>query len=293
MAQLSHSATTQFTRPGAQRSIFIGDLRVTYLPDGVGLLNPGMWLPGASEDLWIDHAHLLNPDGWLTASLGALLIEHGDRAMLIDTGFGPLSVPTDVGTLHGGGLLDSLAAAGKNPADIELIAVTHLHLDHIGWLCLTPEPGPFAHTRVVVGETEWARPDLAIADGTAQVFLDRFSRQVTTITAGEEIFPGVRAIALPGHSLGHTGYLVTSRGQRLAAIGDALTTPLQVTHPDLTAAPDDDPIASRRTAARLIDDLAAPGTLGFAVHFADAQFGHITHHTTDGYRWNPHAPGLR
>ncbi|WP_218024084.1 MBL fold metallo-hydrolase [Nocardia xishanensis] len=31
-------------------------------------------------------------------------------------------------------MLDSLTAVGETPADIDLIAITHLHMDHIGWL---------------------------------------------------------------------------------------------------------------------------------------------------------------
>ncbi len=64
------------------------------------------------------------------ASLGGLLVEHGDRALLIDAGFGPESLPPDPGTprgaIRGGALPGNLAALGRSPAGIEAVAFTHL-----------------------------------------------------------------------------------------------------------------------------------------------------------------------
>lgn len=278
-----------YIRPAARYSHQIGEHHITYLPDGAALLEPRAWLPDAGEEVWTEHAHLIDPDGYLVASVGALLIEYGSRAMLIDAGFGPLAVPTSVGLLRGGQLLDSLAAAGKHPAEIELIAITHLHMDHIGWLW-QPAPGhttrPFEHVPVCVGETEWKHPELASADGATPAILDIFAQQVRTVRNGEEIFPGVTVLPIPGHTLGHTGYLIQSCGQRLIAFGDAITTPAQIAHPHLTTALDDLPALSQATTKRLIDALSQPGTTGFANHFADIQLGYVTRE--DGRtRWQP------
>ncbi|WP_068056356.1 MBL fold metallo-hydrolase [Nocardia xishanensis] len=277
-------------RPAAVHSHQLGEHTITYLPDGVALLEPEAWLPEADDQVWTEHAHLINDDGYLVGSVGALLIEYRGRAMLVDAGFGPLAVPTAVGLLRGGQLLDSFAAAGKDPREIELIAVTHLHMDHIGWLWAHP-PGhtdrPFADVRVVVGRTEWQHPELAAVDGTPREVLDIFAHQVRTISADEEIFPGVTAIPAPGHSLGHTGYLIESSGQRLITFGDALTTPAQITHPHLTTVTDDEPALSRATAMRLLHELTRPDTRGFGLHFADIQLGRVTTDTEGRHQWQP------
>ncbi|MFF0532895.1 MBL fold metallo-hydrolase [Nocardia amikacinitolerans] len=277
-------------RPAAIHSHQLGEHTITYLPDGLALLEPDAWLPDSDEQVWTDHAHLINDDGYLVASVGALLIEHRGRTMLIDAGFGPLAVPTAVGLLRGGQLLDSFAAAGKNPADVELIAITHLHMDHIGWLWAHPPDhtrSPFADTPVVVGHAEWEHPELAAADGTPAEVLDIFAHQVRTIGSGEEVFPGVTTMATPGHSLGHTSYLIESSGRRLIAFGDALTTPAQITHPHLTTVADDEPALARATAMRLLDELTRPDTLGFGVHFADLQLGRITTNSDGQRTWQP------
>ncbi|WP_280312016.1 MBL fold metallo-hydrolase, partial [Nocardia abscessus] len=187
-----------YTRPATLHHHQLGDHRITYLPDGVALLEPHTWLPDADDHIWAEHAHLINPDGYLVASVGALLIEHGNRAMLIDAGFGPLAVPTGFGLMRGGQLLDSLAAAGKTLADIELVAITHLHLDHIGWLWQTAPAtttSPFADIPVLIGDTEWQRSGHATAPGASAQMVGVLTAQFSTITDGGEIFPGVHAQA--------------------------------------------------------------------------------------------------
>ncbi|MFI6956620.1 MBL fold metallo-hydrolase [Nocardia sp. NPDC050408] len=276
----------RLTRPGALRIFEFGDHRITYLPDGFATLDPCAWLPESTEQLWRDHLALLNAEGDLTASIGGLLVEHGDQSLLIDTGFGPSQIPTPFGLMVGGQLLESLAAVDKTPADIDVIALTHLHLDHIGWLWQTTPASPFADTPVLVGDTEWDKRDLALVDGISPQMLDVFADHVNPIADGEDIFPGVRAIATPGHSLGHTGFVISSRGHRLIAFGDAMQTPIQISHPHLTAAPDDDPAQSVNTAKWLLDELTAPYTLGFGLHFADVQLGSVT--DIDGVStWRP------
>ncbi|WP_433194550.1 MBL fold metallo-hydrolase [Nocardia sp. CA-107356] len=279
-----------FTRPATSHHRQLGAHHITYLPDGVALLDPRVWLPGSDDRILTEHAHLINPDGYLVASIGALLIEYANRTMLIDAGFGPLAVPTPYGLMRGGQLLTSLAATGKAPADIELIAITHLHLDHIGWLWQSmpaTTASPFADTPVLVGDTEWDHRDLALASGISQEMLDTFTAHVHTIADGEEIFPGVHALATPGHSRGHLAYTITSPGHRLIAFGDAMQTPLQITHPELCAAVDDDPAESETTSRRLIDELTAPDTLGFGMHFSDVQFGRVTTDTRGEQVWLP------
>ncbi|WP_329410746.1 MBL fold metallo-hydrolase [Nocardia vinacea] len=277
-----------FTRPATSHHRQLGDHHITYLPDGVALLDPRVWLPSSDDRILAEHAHLINPDGYLVASIGALLIEYRNHTMLIDAGFGPLAVPTPYGLMRGGQLLNSLAATGKTPTDIELIAITHLHLDHIGWLWQSmPETtaGPFADIPVLVGASEWDQRDQAATTGISAEMLDTFSAQVHTIAGGEEIFPGVRALATPGHSLGHLAYDITSSRHRLIVFGDAMQTPLQITHPELNAAVDANPTESTATARRLIDQLTQPDTLGFGIHFADVQLGRVTVDTSGERVW--------
>nr|WP_228789749.1 MBL fold metallo-hydrolase [Nocardia cyriacigeorgica] len=200
-----------------------------------------------------------------------------------------MALPTPFGLIRGGELVRSLDTAGKQPDDIDAIALTHLHLDHIGWLW---QPGsPFTNTPVLVGDIEWHHRHLAATDGVTSEILDTFADRVRTITDHQQVAPGIHATTTPGHSLGHLTYTLTTARHRVIAFGDALQTPVQIRRPELTSALDDDPDASRTTARRLVDDLSTPGTLGFGTHFADTQLGRVTTTPTGTRTWQPHTSG--
>jgi glyoxylase-like metal-dependent hydrolase (beta-lactamase superfamily II) len=253
----------------------LGDLTISYVPDGAVDLKPRAWFPGTTDAFWAARPEYLNAAGNLVASIGGLLVEHGDRALLIDAGVGPLAWPDDparpIGALRGGALPASLAALGRDPAAVEAVAITHLHVDHTGWLApAAGAPSPLAGAEVLVSAPEWEHRALSDTDPAA---LDGFAGRVRTTTDGEEIFPGVRVRTTSGHTAGHTLYEIVSGGRRLLAFGDALHSPVQVDHPEISAAVDHDPALSADVRRRIVADLAEPDTIGFGGHFADVQFG--------------------
>lgn len=289
------SSDVRFRRPARTRTIRLGDLRVSYLADGAVGLKPRGWLPATTADDWVTYADHLDERGHIVASVGGLLVERGARALLIDTGFGPQNRPDDavderVGALRSGGLLDSLREVGRRPEDVDAVAITHLHGDHLGWAC-HPAPGdarpPFAHAPHFVGAPEWEQRHLAAAHGAPAEKLAVFAGQVRTVTDGEEIFPGVRALITPGHTPGHVVYEITSNGERLLAFGDALHSPVQVAHPEWSAAVDHDAVLSAEHRHRLVDELGKPSTLGFGIHFADVVFGRAARGAEGRAVWVP------
>jgi glyoxylase-like metal-dependent hydrolase (beta-lactamase superfamily II) len=78
-----------------------------------------------------------------------------------------------------------------------------------------------------------------------------------------------------GHTAGHAEYILTAAGRRLIAFGDTLHSPVQIGHPEWSAAVDHDPAQSADHRRRLIAELEEPATTGFGIHFADVQFGHV------------------
>lgn len=273
----------RWARPARVRSIELGELRLSYVPDGLAQISPSGWLPQATAEFWAERPHLLDADGYLVGGLGGLLIENGDRAMLVDAGLGPVTIPGHrtgrlLGVLAGGAFPQSLAALGRAPERIEAVAFSHLHDDHVGW-ALRDE---LAHAELVVAEPEWAfwreyLPPPVVAAMRARL---------RVVRDGEEIFPGVRVLASPGHTPGHTGYLITSGDARLVAFGDGLHSPVQIGHPDWLAGGDMDPALAVRSRLRIVDELLVPGTLGFGIHFADVPFGRVVS-SPDGEEWLP------
>ncbi|MEU6233940.1 MBL fold metallo-hydrolase [Kitasatospora sp. NPDC047058] len=278
-------------RPAGIRSIRLGDTKVSYVPDGDVRLRPLQLLPDTTDEVWAAHPEYLDATGHLVGSVGGLLVEHGGRALLIDTGFGPqeFGMPDGpLGAIHGGALLAGLAELGRSPEDIEAVAFTHLHSDHLGWAC-HPAPGgarpALAHAEYLISEAEWERRDLLEEQGMAEQAA-ALAPHVRTITDGEEVFPGVRARITPGHTVGHAEYVITGGGRRLIAFGDAVHSPIQIDHPDWSSAFDHDPARTAGHRRRLVAELSEPGTIGFGVHFADVVFGHVRQDGT-GPAWHP------
>ena len=283
----------RFRRPAVSRSLQLGELAVSYVPDGAVQLDPHAWLPATTEDTWNKHSEYLDRTGNLVGSIGGLLVRHGDRALLIDAGFGPQNVEAQPGNPHGliygGALLDGLAELDVAASDIEAVAFTHLHIDHVGWAWL-PSPGTeapaFTAASYLVTETEWAQRELLVEAGTGHEVLDALDPRVHTIGDGEEIFPGVRVYLTQGHTAGHAVYVISAGKQRLIAFGDAMHSPVQVTHPEWAAVSDHDPRKSTQYRKRLVKELLAPDTIGFGTHFADVVFGRASL-GDNGVGWQP------
>jgi glyoxylase-like metal-dependent hydrolase (beta-lactamase superfamily II) len=271
------------------RSVSIGEITVTYLPDGLVQIKPRGLFPGTTPPDWADYQGHIDEAGYLTASSGALLIEKGSRAMLIDSGYGPMSVPANpanpvFGEIRGGGLLASLAEVGRKPGEIEAVTFGHLHMDHVGWAALPAHANPFKDAACLVHKPEW-RPGKP-AHGVTVDMLDSLAGRLTEVADGEEIFPGVRVVALPGHTPGHAGFRISSQGEELIAFGDVMHSPVQVYHPEWQVIGDpgpDEAVASRR---RILDELAGTGKIGFGCHFADVVFGRVER-SGAGPAWTP------
>ncbi|MGW7101902.1 MBL fold metallo-hydrolase, partial [Streptomyces sp. NPDC054838] len=278
-------------RPSGIRSIRLGETKVSYVPDGDVRLRPLELLPDTTAEVWAAHPEYLDATGRLVGSVGGLLVEHGDRALLIDAGFGPQTFEAPdgpLGVIRGGALADGLAELGRRPEDIEAVAFTHLHVDHLGWACHTAPGGDrpvLAHADYLISEPEWDRRDLLEAQGmTEQVAA--LAPSVRTIKDGQEVFPGVHVRITPGHTVGHAEYVITGGGRRLIAFGDAVHSPIQIDHPEWSSAFDHDLVRTAGHRRRLVAELAEPGTIGFGVHFADVVFGHVRR-DGDGPAWRP------
>ncbi|MGR6914166.1 MBL fold metallo-hydrolase [[Actinomadura] parvosata] len=278
-------------RPARIRSVQVGDTRVSFVPDGAIQGRPHRWLPDTTDETWAAHPQYLDASGHLVASIGGLLVENGGRALLIDAGWGPVSLPAEPespnGAVHGGALLDSLAELGRRPEEIEAVAFTHLHIDHLGWAWhLAPSGQPFfRRAEYLVAEPEWHQRDL-LAQGISEEEAAALTLRVRTVADGQEIFPGVRVQITGGHTAGHTQYVITGGGTRLIAFGDALHSPIQVDHPEWSCLYDQDPVQAAEHRRRLVAELEQADTIGFGIHFADAVFGQVRRDGT-GSAWHP------
>jgi glyoxylase-like metal-dependent hydrolase (beta-lactamase superfamily II) len=288
------SAPGTLNGQSAVRMVHLDDVRLTYAVDGAMGLHPQVFFPFLPAGYWAGQPGTLTGQGHIAMSVGGLLVERGGRRLLIDAGLGPQAGSNPLGVVNSGALPDTLAALGCDLAAIDTVAFTHLHGDHTGWAFTQDPDGTYRKTfpaaRYLVAEQEWAPhgrgETMPVAPPAAVI--ERLAAARTLVDDGEEVFPGVRTVVTPGHSPGHTSYIITSSaGRRLIALGDAFHVPAQLAHPDWPSLPDidaDGVLAARR---RLIQELEQPGTLGFACHFGDQAFGRVTRTGTGLPGWEP------
>ena len=297
--------TGRLNEPAAVRALQFDDVVATYVVDGVLALQAAKFFPAVPSEYWSSDHGLFDSRARMVMSAGGLLIERDGRTLLIDAGLGPTIENSVVGPVNSGAMLDVLASLGRRPEDIDVLAFTHLHFDHTGW-AFTPradglQTKTFPNARYMVSTTEWAPhahgEDVGIA--TPHELIGPLAACRTEFADGDEIFPGVHAVVTPGHSPGHTSYVITSattRG-RLVVFGDAFHIPAQLAHPEWLSAADIDVHSVKKARRRLLDELTKPDTIGFAFHFGDQPFGRVT--TKGGEpAWEPiattaHAPPPR
>jgi glyoxylase-like metal-dependent hydrolase (beta-lactamase superfamily II) len=255
--------------------IRVGDIVVHPIYDGTAILTTDMWV---GSD-WTAHQHLLDDTDRLVVPVGAFLVRVGDKLLLLDAGVGDMHTEM----FDGGQLLHSLAAAGATPEDIDVIMVSHLHSDHMGWL-ERDGTSVFPKATIHIGGADWAH----FVDGSQSRRAARLrvvENQVELIDRdGVAILPGVTTRSTPGHTPGHTSTVISSGTERLIVLGDAMHCPAQLTETEWQFMADVDPGLAIRTRQALLREAEEPGTVLLPCHFPGMQAARLL--TANGqYRW--------
>ena len=262
----------------------LGPLTLQPVSDGVLHLSPASIFVEAPDDsLWKPYVQL-DSHGNVALSLACLLVQVGERRILVDTGFGQRPDNVDVGRLGEG-----LAALGLSFDDIDTVVVSHAHNDHIGGATTGAgeQAAPtFKKARYWLGQAEWdhvSHPDvLPKRAGLADKLLPLKNTDVLDLADGEqEIAPGVRMLPLPGHTPGHMGVTFTSGQEMAIYVGDLVHHPLQIEHPEWSPTFDALPAMSRETRRRLVDRARRERSLLLTYHLPWPGHGRV------GAAWEP------
>ncbi|MEU8583291.1 MBL fold metallo-hydrolase [Streptomyces abikoensis] len=285
----------------------VGDV-VVHRVDEIALpAETGAWLlPAATPEVvtgqpWL-RPGFATPEGVIRLASHSFVFETGGLKVVVDTGIGNGKnranpawdrLDTDY--------LDRLTTAGFPPESVDLVVLTHLHTDHVGWNTRAADDGTwiptFPNARYVTSRTEWdhwaAQAD-SMDEHRRQMFRDSVDpiRDAGLVDLADvhdgptDIAPGLRLLPTPGHTPGQVAVELHSAGRTAVITGDCVHHPVQLAHPAITSCVDTDPEQAVRTRRDLLAALAGTDTLLLGTHFPPPTAGHVTA-DGDGYRLVP------
>jgi glyoxylase-like metal-dependent hydrolase (beta-lactamase superfamily II) len=272
----------------------VGDAEIAALVDRHHPLDPPWHYPDVPAEAWRPYREAdPDPAAW-ELQFRAFVVHAEGRWILIDTGWGPDFAPP--GAPAGPALLlEELAEVGCAVDDVDLVVFTHLHADHVGWNLVTED----GRTRPRFGNARYLVPR---ADWELYSTLDEMHPTIRQnalplaglgvldlLEPGAAVAPFLTSYPTPGHTPGHTSFVLRAGDDACVIMGDLAHHPVIVREPDFVHRFDRDPVGAIATRRRELARFAASGERIAAGHFAGSGFGRVRA-DGDGFRWEPHGP---
>ncbi|MBO9723952.1 MAG: MBL fold metallo-hydrolase [Novosphingobium sp.] len=293
-SQAAAPMASQRQAPGFYR-MHVGRFEVTALLDGTHPFPVDQLAFGAKPretDKLLAQRYLASP---VEGMINAFLVNTGDRLILIDTGAG------DLYGKEAGGLSAALRASGYSPEQIDDIFITHLHEDHVGGLVKDGRM-VFPNATVHISKRDYdfwtddshqaevgalLKPFFPAVQGVLRPYIA--AGRVVPFSEGEgDLIPGLRPIAAPGHTPGHTTYLLHDGKDAMLFWGDTVhVAGVQFDDPHIAIKYDwkvPGAIASRD---RLLAEAVKNGWWVAGAHISFPGIGHIAAKGRNAYAWVP------
>lgn len=269
------------TRAIASRQI--GTATLTSISDGHLVLPRSFAIGPAPQDAAeaILTAHNLTA-ATVEPRCNVTLYQDGTNTVLFDVGAGPDFMPT------AGQLLNSLADANVASEDVTHVCFTHAHPDHLWGLIDDFDEPVFYNARHLMGRAEWDywwSPDTINTIGETRQLFAAGARRRLQMTEdlfehfddGEEILPGIAAVATFGHTPGHMSFEVRAGSDAMLIIGDAIANHhIAFAQPGWPSGSDQNPDQGIATRRALFDRITADDLAVLGFHFPGSGMGRVT-----------------
>jgi len=244
----------------------VGSIEVTAIYDGIWRKphDPAFIKNATVEDTKQALANAGLTTEFMPIPLTVVVLKIGDRLIMMDAGSGVGQWQANATHLPA-----NMKAAGIDYTKIDTLMISHFHPDHVWGLMETQTNAPvFANAELIVNDAEyqwWTEPGRVdkLAEGRkaagrriAEVFPKW--RNWRRVGDGAEVAPGITLIAAPGHTPGHSVYLVSSGDEQLLVSADTMYVPaLLAPHPEWQGSYDQDGPTAIATRRKLIDRVIA------------------------------------
>lgn len=262
-------------------SVRVGGLEVIALRDACGSFGrPWVQAFSGGDDADWDVARRLDPmafgpDGTWRLLFACFAIRlPGGQVIIVDTGIGPLGSPAAQWAPVPGRLPQALVEVGVAASDVEVVVLTHLHEDHVGW-GMGEDRSPFFPNASYLVQSEELR-QLA-----GQPHHDVWEYIVEPLQSTEQLRPvegpvrlvgaagavdTVTVVPTPGHTPGHQSVLVDGEDAMMAITGDVLVHAVQLANVEVGYCYELDPVQAAQTRRQLISDVKNRGGLLATAH---------------------------
>lgn len=238
----------------------IGDIELLPVSDGTVWVDGGGAFGLVPKTIW---EKLLSGDthNRVPMALRCLLIRTPQTTILVETGMGDKVTPEIAEQFNTrlerpeGWLLDSLASHGVSPDDVDIVLLTHLHVDHCGGstrfvdgqLVLT-----FPRAEYWVQQREWIDAHELNERTRASYFGFNYdpieqAGKLRLVNGDALVTQGVRLAAAPGHTRGLQIVVIESGGQAAVFLGDVAVFHWHLEKLGWISAYDNDPLTTLET----------------------------------------------
>jgi glyoxylase-like metal-dependent hydrolase (beta-lactamase superfamily II) len=268
-------------------------MRLQVIETGTFKLDGGAMFGVVPKKIWnkINPADANNLCSW---ALRCLLIESGNRLMLIDCGLGDKQDEKFFGHYEPSrekSLLDSIVKAGYTPDEITDVFLTHLHFDHCGGAIVRDTEGSFIpqfkNAKYYSHEKHWQWAIQPNAREKASFLKENIipiqeSGQLQLLQTEQEIIPGVTFKIVYGHTEAMMLPVIKYKEHTIVYMADLLPSAGHIPLPYVMAY-DVRPLITLEEKAAFLQEAVANNYLLFFEHDPVNEMCNLTH-TEKGIR---------
>ncbi len=256
----------------------VGSIELDAVPDAVGLLAEyGDAFPEVPTEAWEPYRalypELFAGDSW-RMPCKCYLVRAGGVTVLVDTGVGPPGL-WDWTAEQEGDLPEALGRLGVARDEIDILFLTHLHIDHVGWSTDLEGSVFFPRARYVAHRDSVAFASLQAERPHVRRCIAPLVGRFELVDGEVELAPGVTAFVAPGHYPGHMALRLASEGAEAVLLADVAVHPALLEEPGWIYVSDADAAQSAETRRSLLPELVDRDVLVACGHYPGTGIGRV------------------